>query len=467
MRKNNSTIRPSWFFLTLLFTLAPMTTVAAADAKRPNVLLFLADDQRPDCVGALDHPVLKTPAMDSLARRGMVFRNAFCFGSNVGAVCLPSRNMLLSGRAYFRWEGQHYAPPDKPNFPVTLQQAGYVCYHHGKKGNTAEPIQAKFDVNKYLTNDIDREGGEPGLTIVSDAIAFLREQKARGDQRPFFMYLAPPNPHDPRIAAPKYMNLYQRDQIPIPPNYMPIHPFDNGEMTVRDEKLAPWPRTRNEIRRHLHDYYASISGLDYHFGRLLEALDEFGMTDDTIVIFASDNGLAIGSHGLMGKQNLYEHSAKVPLIIAGPGIPKDSTDALVYLMDLFPTTCDLVNIPVPLGLDGKSLKSVIDGKSKGVRNTLFSAYRDVQRAVRDARWKLIRYPEIDKTQLFDLQSDPDELKDLSGDPAQADRIKRMTGELANLQKQYGDTAPLTVSDPKDPTFTPPADKESSSPARGG
>ncbi len=190
---------------------------------------------------------------------------------------------------------------------------------------------------------------------------------------------------------------------------MPLHPFDNGDMQGRDEKLAPWPRTPEEIRRHLHEYYASITGLDHHVGRLLAALDALGLTDDTIVIFASDNGLAIGSHGLMGKQNLYEHSAKVPLILAGPGIPKGGSNALVYLMDLLPTVCELVSEPSPAGLDGKSLKGIIEGKSKSVRDTLFYAYRDMQRAIRDDRFKLILYQRINRKQLFDLAGDPDEL----------------------------------------------------------
>ena len=432
------------------------TVSAVPQPKRPNVLLLLTDDQRADAIAALGNPAIKTPAMDSLARRGFIFRNAYCFGSNVPAVCLPSRNMLMSGRAYFRWEGP-FAPADKPNFPVALKQAGYVTYHHGKRGNSAELIQAKFDASKYLKNDLEREGGEPGRTFVDEAIDFLKHKQASGDHRPFFMYLAPPDPHDPRIAASKYLDLYQPDRIPLPKNYMPLHPFDNGEMRVRDELLAPWPRTPEEIRRQLRDYYAVITGLDYHVGRLLAALEDLGLADDTIVIFSSDNGLAIGSHGLMGKQSLYEHSAKVPLILAGPGIPKGGSDALVYLMDLLPTVCDLVGAPAPADLDGKSLKGVIEGKSKSVRDSLFYAYRGVQRAIRDDRFKLILYPRINKKQLFDLTGDPDELHDLSADPAQAGRIEQMTAKLGDWQRQIGDTCPLTSSNPQDPTFTPPRD----------
>jgi len=423
----------------------------AAEAGRPNVLFLLTDDQRADTIGAMGNPAIKTPTLDSLARRGVAFRNAYVLGSNVPAVCTPSRNMIMSGRAYFRWQGL-YASPDEPNFPVTLENAGYVTYHYGKKGNTAILIQEKFNTNKYLQDDADREDGEPGKAIVDDAIAFL---KGKRDARPFFMYLAFSNPHDPRVAAQIYLDMYPIEKVPLPKNFLPVHPFDNGEMLIRDELLAPWPRTEQEIRKQIREYYAVITGLDYHIGRLLAALKDLKLDDNTIIIFASDTGLSLGSHGLMGKQNLYEEGTKVPLIFAGPGIPAGRRDALVYLMDIFPTVCDLANVPVPAGLDGKSLKPVMDGREPGVRPTLFTAYRDVQRAIRDDRWKLIRYPKINKTQLFDLKDDPDEMHDLAGDPALTERMERMMAELERWQKQLGDTAPLTSEHPKDPTFTPP------------
>ncbi len=227
---------------------------------------------------------------------------------------------------------------------------------------------------------------------------------------------------------------------------------------IRDELLAPWPRRPDEIQRHLRDYYAVITGLDYHIGRLLLALRQCRLYDNTIIVFSSDNGLAIGSHGLMGKQSLYEHSAKVPLVIAGPGIPRGGSDALVYLMDIFPTVCEMISAPIPTGLDGRSLKPVIDGKTAGVRETLFLSYRDVQRAIRDHRWKLIRYPSINKTQLFDLEYDTDEMHDLADDPAKSRRIERMMAQLQEWQKRLGDKAPLTSRSPQDRVFTPPSGK---------
>jgi arylsulfatase A-like enzyme len=243
------------------------------------------------------------------------------------------------------------------------------------------------------------------------------------------------------------MKLYQRDKIPLPRNYQPFHPFDNGEMFVRDEQLATWPRTEEVVRQHLHDYYACISSIDHHIGRILATFGELGQLDNTIIVFSADHGLAMGSHGLFGKQSLYEHSMKSPLIFAGPGIPKGSSDALAYLFDIFPTVADLVGADAPKDIDGRSFVSVIRGKSTTVRNTIFLAYRDVQRAVRKGNWKLIRYPRVDVTQLFDLAADPDEMKDLSREPTHTSRVKEMLALLRNEQERYADKAPLTVTQP--------------------
>jgi arylsulfatase A-like enzyme len=226
-------------------------------------------------------------------------------------------------------------------------------------------------------------------------------------------------------------------------------------MTIRDELLSPWPRSQDEIRRTLHEYYATISGLDHHIGRLLQTLKALGVDDDTLIVFSADQGIAVGSHGLLGKQNLYDHSTKSPLVFAGPGISRGRSQALVYLLDIYPTVADQLGVPVPRGIDGVSFKPVLTGKAKQARQDLFLAYRHVQRALRDERWKLIRYPEVDVTQLFDLRSDPHERHNLAGDPAQGTRLVQMMARMRQWQKQLGDADPLLVEHPRPSAFAPP------------
>ena len=430
----------------------------ARGAEKPNILFLFTDDQRADTIAALGNPHIHTPNLDKLAERGFAFTETHCFGANSGAVCFPSRNMLLSGRVYFRHEvkqgNRTYASPDKPNFADSLNAAGYETYHHGKKGNTATLLHERFTHSKYLSNDHGvRMSGQPGQEIVDAAMNFLG---SRSGDKPFAMYLAFATPHDPRVAAEEFRGQYDPADIPIPPNYLPLHPYTIGVDTVRDELLADFPRTLPEVRRQLHDYHAAITGLDHHIGRLLDRLERSGQLENTLVVFSSDHGLAIGSHGLFGKQSLYEHSMRAPLIFAGPGVPHGRSDALCYLHDIWPTILGLIGEPVPAGLDGLDFAPVIRGEENGPRDSLFTSYLNVQRAVRDDRWKLIRFPEIGVTRLFDLSVDPAEIVDLASDPAQAERIERMTALLKDWQRRVTD--PLDLDAPpteSDPAFIPP------------
>ena len=451
-------------FVRTLVALAGLLVVTAHAAARPNVVFLFADDMRSDSVAALGNPFVKTPTLDALARSGFVMRNAYCLGGNSAAVCTPSRNMLLSGNSYFRWKDYQppqgakgaLAPGDAPNWPLSMKDAGYETYHEGKRGNTATLIQAKFEHNLYINETIDRTAGEPGQQIADDVTKFLKERK---DPRPFFMYLAFANPHDPRVTAKKYMDLYDPEYVPLPKNFLPQHPFDNGEMTVRDEALLPWPRTEAAVRKELHEYYATITAMDFHMGRIIATLKELGLYDNTIILFSADQGVAIGSHGLLGKQNLYDAGMKCPLIFAGPGIPHGASDALVYLLDIYPTVLDLVGAARPVGIEGVSFRPAIAGSVKTIRPEIFLSYREVQRAWRDERWKLIRYPQVNVTQLFDLQNDPDEVKNLAGHPAQKQRVEQMLARLKEAQAKFSDTLPLTVPEPKPARWSPPSPEE--------
>ncbi|HWL73354.1 MAG TPA: sulfatase/phosphatase domain-containing protein, partial [Burkholderiaceae bacterium] len=234
----------------------------------------------------------------------------------------------------------------------------------------------------------------------------------------------------------------------LPKNFLPQHPFNNGEMLVRDEKLAPWPRTAATIQRHTADYYGMITHLDARIGDILQTLEQTGQAENTLIVFTSDNGLAVGRHGLLGKQNLYDHSVRVPLVLAGPGVPHGKrSDALCYLFDLFPTLCSLAGVAPPETIEGRDLSPVIRGDAEKVRDSIFGAYGEVQRMVRTPRWKLVRYPQINRTQLFDLQRDPDESQDLAAMPEHQERIRELMSLLMEQQSELGDHLPLTSSSP--------------------
>ncbi len=437
--------------LAVLIAMGGMALGAGA-VRRPNLLHLHADDHRADGLRALGHPVLKTPHLDRLVARGTTFTRCYTQGSMIGAVCLPSRTMLLTGRSWLRIPKPRERVPGIPPLPAVLARAGYETWHAGKGSNEYQAGLAAFDTSLVM-NDPGNQRAGSSQRHADAAIRFLRQ---RPKDRPFYIYLAPPVPHDPRLAPKEFMDRYDPASIPLPPAFLPLHPWDNGEMTVRDELLAPFPRTADDTKRQLAEYYACITCLDHHVGRIFEALAETGQLDRTIVVFTGDNGLSLGEHGLFGKQNLYEFGGMhVPCVIAGPGVPQGKSDALVYLLDLFPTFCDLAGAPVPDGVEGKSLKPILDGHQKKVRDALYTGYRDCMRAVRDDRWKLIRYPLVDRTQLFDLQNDPHELENLAGKPEFASKVAEMTALLERQMRAYGDTVPLRVANPKPAEWTPP------------
>ena len=444
-------MNPRWLTTLLLGSL--IAGVGAAPSSKPNILHIHADDHRPDGLHALGNSVLQTPNLDRLVEHGFVFTRAYTMGSMVGAVCQPSRTMLLTGKSWLRIP--------KPNggnaaacLPRVLAAAGYETVHVGKGGNEYTTGLNAFDTN-LIYDDQPSELRRGSSERHADATIKWLQQ--RTNTRPFYIYFAPPVPHDPRVAAPEFHQLYDPAQVPLLPAFLPLHPFDNGEMTVRDERLAPWPRTPENTRQQLADYYACVTGLDHHVGRVLGELKASGQWSNTIVVFSGDNGLSLGEHGLFGKQNLYEFGGMhVPLVFAGPSIPKGRSDALVYLMDLFPTLAGFAGAESPTDVEGRDLRPVLAGKQSKVRDVLYTAYRNCQRAVRDDRWKLIRYPLVDQTQLFDLQTDPHELNNLADQSGHAAKLAELTALLQREMVHYGDTTPLKVANPTPAAWTSPA-----------
>jgi arylsulfatase A-like enzyme len=246
-------------------------------------------------------------------------------------------------------------------------------------------------------------------------------------------------PHDPRLFPPGWETKYDPKTMPLPKNFLAEHPFDHGNRGGRDETLLASPREPDAVRTELAAYYAVISGLDEQIGRIVEALKNTGQLENTVVIFSSDQGLAVGSHGLLGKQNLYEHTFGVPLIISGPGVPKgERRETSCYLRDLFPTTCEMAGVAIPSSVQGRSLVPALRDATKPVYPFVVGYFTDTQRGIREWPWKLVLYPKVQRVQLFNLAEDPDELNDLSAKPEQAARIGELRAKLLAWLKENGD-----------------------------
>ncbi|QZE14577.1 sulfatase-like hydrolase/transferase [Halosquirtibacter laminarini] len=471
--KNNKLLKLGFCVASLANLSAGCTTPKQETKKseKPNILLILTDDQRFSSIHALGEKQVITPNMDKLVESGTVFTNAHIMGSMSGAVCLPSRAQLMTGKYLFHLtDGGKNFPKEDITMPEALKNNGYRTFGTGKWHNSKDGYARSFtdgakiffggmsnhlkvplhDYNpkgKYKKADSYVEKKFSSEIFAGAAINFLENYK---EKDPFFMYVAFTAPHDPRMAPKKYVDMYNPEDIKLPANYMPEHPFDNGEVIIRDELIAPFPRTPKVTKNEIVAYYAMLTEVDEQIGRIMAALEKSGKADNTIIIFGGDNGLAVGQHGLMGKQNVYDHSIRVPLLFAGPGIKKGvKTDVLCMLSDIYPTVCDISNIKTPKSVDTHSLMENIKhpNKAVGPYKDLYFAYKSYQRGyVNQDGWKMIRYnvKGKEKVQLFNLKNDPFEIHDLSKDPKYKEKLVAMKDKMQESARKTGDKVDYSV-----------------------
>lgn len=450
---------------TLLFLFMSGAGLVAA----PNVLFIVSDDQRPDTIRALGNVVIETPNLDRLVARGTAFTRAYAGYP----ICHVSRAQMLTGTHAFKALPKYPGSGIDPKLATlagTFQKAGYHTCYTGKWHNDGHPMQRGYTTTsglyssgggKGITQPETDDRGRPltgyrgwtfkdadnkpeldkGAGLQADNSRHIADGAIGGIQnapegKPWFVHVNFAFPHDPRQWPEGMKNRYDPAKVPLPANFAAKHPFDHGNIDGRDEQLLPVPRTETAVREELALYYAMITDLDAQVGRILDALPS---PDDTIVLFTSDQGLALGSHGLLGKQNCYEHSIRSPLIVCGPGLPKNRRSAaLVTLHDLSPTLCGLCGIDIPGSVTGKSLAPLLRGEVEAVHDVVTGMFTDTQRMICDARWKLIVYPQAGREQLFDLQDDPHELRDLSTDPARRGRLEQMRERLTAWRLANGD-----------------------------
>ena len=438
--------------------------------RRPNVILIIADDHRADHLGGAGHDEIDTSAIDSLAARGTRFDRAYCQGSTSPAVCLPSRSRLISGRNDWttpNWQRAH-GRADFPLWPEVLRTEGWRTHHIGKWHCGRAWFDRCFEDGSSVhfggmgshrtlpVVDLKADGTEirrPLTKYSSDefadaAVEYIDRCASDDDDRPFVLSLSFTAPHDPRTPpdGPSVIDA-RAARIKLPPNVLPVHPFDNGEMTIRDEELLSWPRRPEELREEIARYDLMIENMDAGIGRVLAALDSHGLTDNTVIVFAGDHGLALGSHGLLGKQNLYEHSMRSPLIVVGPGFPAGTIrDDFTYLYDVPATILAAAGVAIPDSMDG------LDLHLDTGREDVLTRYRQIQRAWRDDRWKVIWYSPIDRWQVFDLLADPEETVDLARDPANTGLVADLRRRLQAARRENQDTEDLLVDQPKAERF---------------
>lgn len=461
-------------FLRLL-TIALLLNTARGQGK-PNVLFLHADDMSWKTVAALSGEDIDTPNLDRLAARGTVFTHAYNSGGWHGAICVASRTMLNTGLQLWRAKvaektlERDYIGKNRM-WSQLMAAEGYRTCFAGKWHIGGHPKDAFEEVGAYHPGGMPRDGenayerpiegrpdpwdaGDPkeggywsggkhwSEVMVDDFQSFLGEGM---EERPWFMYLAFNAPHDPRQAPREYLDRYPLERVGLPANFLPVYPYREpmrAPQSLRDERLAPSPRTEHSVKVHRREYYAIVSHLDAQIGRILDMLEQSPDAGNTVIVFTADHGLSCGEHGLLGKQNLYDSSVRVPFIISGPGIPVGKrVGSPVYLQDVMPTTLRLAGAEVPEQVEFRDLAPLWEGKGTP-REAAYGSYMDSQRMLVKGGRKLILYPRAKVARVFDLSTDPDELRDLI-DTAEGKRVASELFEaLLAEQTNLGDPLDL-------------------------
>ncbi len=472
------------------------------EPSKPNIVFIFADDMTYTAINALGNNEIRTPNLDRLVDQGTTFTHAYNMGAWNGAVCVASRAMIISGRSVwdvntFRQEWTNGQGMDK-TWGKLMEGSGYETYMTGKwhvdapvtsvfqnvthvrpgmprdawshkgtipfinemiKENKSDSEIRAIGYNRPLSendttwNPTDKKFGgfwERGKhwseVLKDDAIGFI--EKAKASDNPFFMYLAFNAPHDPRQAPQQYLDMYPLEKISLPKSWMPMYPYKdsigNGP-GLRDEALAPFPRTEYATKKHIQEYYALITHLDDQIGMILDELEASDKIDNTYIIFTADHGLAIGRHGLLGKQSQFDHSVRPPFMIVGPNVPRGArVNADIYLQDAMATSLELAGIEKP---DYVYFNSIMD-LAKGIRteshyDAIYGGYINYQRMIRKDGFKLMVYPKLNKMLLFDMVNDPEEMIDLAENPDYQEKIDFLFKDLLQLQEELND--PLDIS----------------------
>ncbi|WP_063850612.1 sulfatase-like hydrolase/transferase [Flammeovirga sp. SJP92] len=460
--------------------------------SKPNIVFIFADDQTFESIGSFNNNEIKTPNLDRLRNQGTTFWHTYNMGSWSPAVCVSSRTMLNTGKSLWTAASyqkklpqpeEKYMHKDMKAFDIEhaeaegywssyMKEAGYTTYLTGK-WHVEVDADSVFDVTRFVKGGMPKQsrqryarkfleghedewkpydekfggywkGGKHWSEVVGEnAVNFIDLASQKED--PFFIYLGFNAPHDPRQSPKKFVDMYPTENIKLPASYIPEYPYNEGIASgreLRDERLAPFPRTEYAVKVNRQEYYAIITHMDEQIGKVLDAIEASGKKENTYIIFTADHGLAMGDHGFVGKQNLYDASVRVPLFIAGPGIKKGKTiNEKVYLQDVMATALDIAGSDADV--DFQSLMPILSGKKKG-HEAIYSAYLNAQRMIRTDRYKLMIYPIINKVRLYDMKKDPNEMNDLAHQKKYRKIADKLFMKFKELQKELHD--PLDVTE---------------------
>jgi iduronate 2-sulfatase len=454
--------------LVILFALS--SSLFAADAAKPNVLFIIVDDLTTtlSCYG---RPEVRTPNMDALAASGVKFEHAYC----QFALCSPTRASFLTGcypettKVFALNKSFRVALPSVVTMPELFQKAGYATGSIGKVFHGGGPI-TKLDVQIGAALNMDSEAFKEAKAandpsdktrpktkgegfnrtyaassrpptdftdhkIASDAITTLDQFK----DRPFFLAVGFIRPHSPYVAPKSFFDGIDKTKLTLPPFYR-----EGGEDMKLMPKAALRPNnncfqyadaTVDEARDAMQAYLAATSFVDTQVGRVLAKLKELHLDDNTIVVLTGDHGYQLGDHGLWAKQTLFEGATHVPLIVVAPGVKPGVCAGLVEQVDIYPTVAALAGLEAPATVQGRSMKALLDDPSAKGKQVVFSTMvapkNIIGHSVRTDRFRYIEWDEgRGGVQLYDYETDPEELHNLADKPMQAERIARMKSRLA-------------------------------------
>ena len=455
-------------------SVAAEPSVANPNTSRPNVLLICVDDLKP-VAGCYGDTMAQTPNIDKLAKRGVLFESAYCNQ----AVCSPSRNALMTGlrpQTLGIYDlGTHFrlAAPDAVTVAAHFRQHGYETHGMGKilhTGHGNQEDEASWTMPhwrpkapQYLRTEStadkrDSKNGPRGTAtesadvdddaygdgqIALEAVQRIDHAAAKSDQ-PFFIAVGFLKPHLPFVAPKKYWDLYDPAKLPMPqvlepPKAAPSYaPQFGGELRGYSDMPQQGPISPEDTRRLIHGYYAATSYTDAQIGKLMKALDEKGLAENTIVVLWGDHGWHLGDHGMWCKHTNYEHAARIPLIVASPGCAVgQKTKSLVETVDLYPTLCELAALPVPAGLDGTSFANILKLPKTRTRESVIHVYPRggrLGRAIRTDRYRMVEWKapgaaaESAEYELYDYQTDPLETVNLAA--SQPDALRKLQDILA-------------------------------------